>query len=980
MNPIGASAVLSLDAELEQLLDIAPAQRTTWIQTQVHDAKRRALLTCWLAQLDADDWLSRGVESVLRADANGDFLIEKTDAWTPQSFGRYRLLRPIGEGGAAMVWLAERADESSQRVAIKCLKRGLLGQRARERFITEQTLLARLSHPNIVRLLDADVSQDGVPFTVMEWIDGASLTAHAKPLTLDAKLQLFLQLCRAVMFAHRNLVLHRDLKPGNVIVDVTGCVKLLDFGISRLVSDEHATQSLIMTPAYAAPEQLRGDALNTTVDVFGLGAVLFELLTERAPFAGIDRLQNKDLAAGKPSHVAGLNAERAEQLRGDLDAIVQHAMELDPRERFASVDELANDIQRHLRREPIYARPPTFAYIASRFVARNRWRLAATSVLALGVIASTWMVWQSSMDARREAMRAQQSLRFVESLFTNEARDKVLSELPSTAELLERGAARAERELSGDPLGQVQVLAWVGRVYRASDRIRDASNVLMRAKALIEAHQLQRHAIAREVELDLFDANLRGDLKPIAQLREDFASLEKRMHSASGLLEQAPVNPSVSDELRMQHLKVTLLQAGDRYLEADKLAADVIALLQRSPQTAQQQIGEWLLVRSRTASSLFKHADAAEFAQRAIQTLEQAPGTPASLRAEAHNAYALALAWNHDARAEAALYTALELSRSLSRTDNLQTTDVANALGNMQAVVGNYESARENLQFAYDTRVKLLGATHQETLNVLGDIATLNRRAGNLAEAERGYRASLQALTQQMLMQRSDSAKQVLMQRSDSTKPASEMSTGATTADQKPSTVSTDADTTARRAIVLGNLADVLIDLGKLEEALPMANESLVLRRSATGAQSSAASFYYLWRIAAHRGNLEQALQFATAGIADIGENSEPSADLGLLLLMRADCEIQLGRKDAARISLERALNIHLTVLPKDHLRWGQTHLLQADWQLRFVSPQAARPFLQMAEPFLTRNKGLALWYQQKLRAVRAALSASAGL
>lgn len=325
------------------------------------------------------------VESLLAAhEEPGPFLEQsiwqlidahQADQLTGTAIGPYRLERQLGHGGMGTVFLATRdTEEFEQKVAIK-LVRG--GEALVQRFRKERQILAGLQHPNIARLIDGGTTKDGLPYLVMEYVDGTPIDAYCRSCSLADKLRLFVELCNAVQYAHQSLIIHRDLKPANVLVTADGTPKLLDFGIARLAvrDTDGEAGTRIMTPEYASPEQLQGKAVTTATDVYSLGLLLFELLTGQKPFPSGTRQPESE--APRPSEVA-----RSRALRGDLDNIVLHALEVDPARRYGSVEKLADDVQRHLSGHPVAARRATFGYRTTKFVRRNYIAVGAALVIA----------------------------------------------------------------------------------------------------------------------------------------------------------------------------------------------------------------------------------------------------------------------------------------------------------------------------------------------------------------------------------------------------------------------------------------------------------------------------------------------------------------------------------------------------------------------------------------------------------------------
>ena len=369
-----------------------------------------------------------------------------------RTVGSYTLERSLGRGGMGAVWLAHRSDgRYAGRVAIKLLNLSLLGRAGMERFKREGSALARLTHPNIARLIDAGVTGDGQPYLVLEYIEGEPIDRWCKERTLDvrARVSLFLQVLAAVAHAHSKLILHRDLKPANILVTPAGQVKLLDFGIAKLMDDKQrhtsgaATQfpGHAFTPEYAAPEQVQGAEVTTATDVYALGVLLYSLLTSRHPTADpsqtpVDRLRAVvDIDPIRPS-------ETVRALRGDLDNIIAKALKKMPAERYSTVATLGDDLQRYLSKQPISARADSISYRVGRFVARNRAAVSATAVVLLTVVAasgvSMWQAHEARMQrdhARALSARNNVVVEFVSSMLT----EVVPAEQPvRVADLLER--------------------------------------------------------------------------------------------------------------------------------------------------------------------------------------------------------------------------------------------------------------------------------------------------------------------------------------------------------------------------------------------------------------------------------------------------------------------------------------------------------------------------------------------------------------
>jgi serine/threonine protein kinase len=397
----------------------------------------------FLAESCGDDEALRGeVESLLAAHEEPKNLLEQhtidlaaqlqTDGhkYLGKRFGPYSILREIGRGGMGAVFLAERADgEFQQQVALKIIRQSFADRELEKHFRRERQILASLNHPNIAKLLDGGVSDSGELFLAMEFIAGEPLIGFAEnhQLTIEERLQLFRKVCRAVSFAHQNLIIHRDLKPSNILVSDEGEPRLLDFGLAKLSesaaapggmtnADRTETAFRAFTPAYAAPEQILGKSVTTVSDVFSLGVILYELLTNEKPFhfegKSLEEII-KTVSGDEPSLPSRTiksenpqSAIRQRQLRGDLDNITLKALQKDPARRYQSVAEFADDIEKHLEHLPIAARPNTLSYRASRFYQRNRVAVSATALIIVALIAGLGIALRQYGNARRENAKA----------------------------------------------------------------------------------------------------------------------------------------------------------------------------------------------------------------------------------------------------------------------------------------------------------------------------------------------------------------------------------------------------------------------------------------------------------------------------------------------------------------------------------------------------------------------------------------------
>jgi eukaryotic-like serine/threonine-protein kinase len=469
------------DRILDRLLDLAPEARAAALDAATDDPQVRLLARRLLAAharragpLDAPPPAPEPVPAA-------------ADALAGTVLGRWRLLREIGRGGMATVYRAESVEVPVGRLAaVKVLSLGALAAGGRERFLREQQLLSRLRDPGIAPLYDAGVAADGTPWLAMMLVDGERIDAwcQARAAGLDARIGLLLQVAQALADAHRNLVVHRDIKPSNVLVDSGGHVRLLDFGIARLVDEldpERTTTAMrALTPQYAAPEQFAGAAPSTAMDVYGLGALAYRLLAGQPP-----QQAGHGAALLPPSRALridalgeGLDARRwGRALRGDLDTVLLKALAAQPAQRYASVEALAEDLQRWLQRRPIRARAPGLGYRLQRLVARHRWGTAAVLALGLSLVAgiagTLWQADRASAQARRaqaEAESSQAQLVYLGSVLEALAPSTAEAREQDRQQLIAEAVRRARRDLAGrDALLATVELTLAGVAERAGD-------------------------------------------------------------------------------------------------------------------------------------------------------------------------------------------------------------------------------------------------------------------------------------------------------------------------------------------------------------------------------------------------------------------------------------------------------------------------------------------------------------------------------
>ena len=509
--------------------------------------------------------------------------------------GPYRVVREAGHGGMGVVYLAERADDQYRsRVALKLMRGGAAApadEHLARRFLEERQILATLEHPGIARLLDGGVTDDGLPWFAMEFVEGTAIDRYCEThgLGIEERLTLFCDVCDAVAFAHRNLVVHRDLKPSNILVTERREVKLLDFGIAKLLArmdngatDAAPTQTAVraLTPEYASPEQIRGERVSTASDVYSLGVILYELLTGQRPYAPAGRSPHEvecavlDMPVEPPSTAVPQPMLRR-ALRGDLDAIVLAAMRKEPDRRYASVDQLAGDVRRYLKRMPVTARRDGRAYRTGKFVRRHRAGVAAATLAVVVLVGFSVVTGIQAARLRAQAERiaierdrARQVSAFLVDLFRSA--DPFAGAGPRTTvrEVLDSGAARIDRDLRGQPEARAELLRAMGLSYLNLGLTTEARRLLERAIAIPT-----RDTIDGEPR----DVSARHSLAKVLQEVGEFSAAESLYRDVLAWRRQWLPRDDRHLGRSLSNL-ATVVAAQGRYAEAEALVREALAV------------------------------------------------------------------------------------------------------------------------------------------------------------------------------------------------------------------------------------------------------------------------------------------------------------------------------------------------------------------------------------------------------------------
>ena len=660
--------------------------------------------------------------------------------------GGWRIGALIGRGGTGEVYEVTRAEaEFVQRAALKLLRFDAVSQL--DRFQFERTILARLEHPGIARLLDGGTSADGRSYTVMEYVEGSSLSHYCRThsASLLQRLTLFAQVCDAIAYAHRNLVIHRDLKPDNILVDSQGTVKLLDFGIAKLLDDAnaaHKTQITIapFTPDYAAPEQISGQPVTIATDIYALGVLLFELLTDERPF-DVRRLPGAqamhlllDRAAPTASGIARAKPAApvpARLLTGDLDAIVAKCLRKEPAHRFETVNALKRDVQAHLRHEPVQARAGARMYVFGRALRRYRWAVAAVALLIVSLSAGlAGTLWQAE-QARQQTERANTIRDFLVSMFGTAEADKPRHLKPTVEGIVKQG---------GDQILENRDLPAQTR----ADLLGVLSRIALRMGADAQKQELTTELL--RLNEDLYDSN---DPRWISarQLRASALYDNAQYPEAAALLESMRAELTQrGDALALEVLQVlarSMSHQDGRIEESLGLQREIRALAMQRAQTDPQSTLKALIAEADLLGTLLRPKESLERGEIAL-TFWKAQNLPANEEVLwLHGTIANSAGLLGDAvRGEVAYRQAIVLSEQLHKRPHQDTAWFVGLLGSYLLWMGRVEDAEPYVIRGLSMRRELLGEAHPATLfavTVMGRLrAAQNRNDEALAVLSEG--------------------------------------------------------------------------------------------------------------------------------------------------------------------------------------------------------------------------------------------------
>ncbi|HEX8136876.1 MAG TPA: serine/threonine-protein kinase [Pyrinomonadaceae bacterium] len=736
-------------------VELSPPERAPFLDEACRgDVELRREVALLLAQEDNQDSLF----STLIGEAAGSLVSEQGDGLTGRRIGAYRITGAIGAGGMAEVYRAVRDDDQYQKqVAVKLVKRGMVSSFLLSRFRSERQILASLDHPHIARMLDGGTTEDGLPYFIMECVEGQPITDYceANRLSVKRRLQLFRDVCAAVQHAHRNLIIHRDLKPSNILVTKEGVPKLLDFGIAKLLAPEVSPVAVtvaqtetfmrLMTPDYASPEQVRGEQVTTATDVYSLGAVLFELLTgqrahqfKKRTFAEIERVICH-VETERPSLAVERRKDYSPRLRrelsGDLDNIVLMAMRKEPERRYSSVEQLSEDLRRHLEGRPVRARQDTVGYRMGKFVRRHKAAVSfAVLLFMLSVGVAVTMTAQAARIAR-ERDRANHVTEFLVELFEVSTPSTARGNTVTAREILDKGASRIEREMAGQPEVQATLMDTMAGVYRSLGLYDSALPLLEKALALRQQTLGAEHVEVAESMNHLARVLLhKGNAERAEALFRESLEMRRRLLGA----EHARVAESMNDLGEM-------LRSRGRYKEAEPLHRAALEMRRKLFGAQHADVAYSLHNLAAVLDDMGRYAEAEPLYREALVLKRRLLGEDHPSVANTLNNLALALRnKGDDASAEPLFREAIALRRKVLGPEHPDLAVSLNNLGSLLVKKGDLAAAEQMLRESLEMKRKLLGPTHPSTAISLHNLADALETKGDCEAAEPLYKEALE--------------------------------------------------------------------------------------------------------------------------------------------------------------------------------------------------------------------------------------------
>ena len=980
-----------IEALFEEALERDAASRARFLDRCCgDDAELRAEVEAMVAAHER-------AEGVLESDpARAAAEVMTSGSHSGEQIGRYRIIDELGRGGMGIVYLAESDDAAfRKKVAVKVIPGGPGMDDIHRRFEAERRILASLDHPHIARLLDGGLTEDGRQYLVMEHVDGLPIDEYCSQnrLSIEDRVRLFCTVARAVHYAHRSLVVHRDLKPSNILVTSEGVVKLLDFGIAKMLDPGALGQTgpltytglRLMTPEYASPEQVLGDRITTATDVYGLGVVLFELLTGTRPFRlagytfaeweriileqeppkpssavvqatvpGAERepdRRDEGVQAGQPGLVPGTTAVRQiessarvnykrRRLRGDLDRIVLMALHKEPSRRYASAEQMAEDVERHLDGDPVIARGDSAAYRGRKFIARHRWAVGAAAVgvlsLAGGIVTTSWQAQEASEQAALASAERDRAAR-IAGLMMEVFRLSDPLQNPGNAadarEVLDRGTERLLRDLGDEPALQSAMVLEVAGVY-------EHLGMLERAESLARRSLERREEYFGPASLETSESLSRlGQVLAAEGRREEaIESLRRAVVIRSAALGGpdsllAASQASLAFELRSQ---------GD-YDEAAELFEAAVAT-QRALPGGEVTVPNTLLGLAATYHDQGAFDEAEALFQSALE--EYDPDVPHPMAAAALlNVGMIRRLREQYAAAEPLVKAGYEMRAALYEPDHPDVIEAMAQWGMLLQALGRYDEAEPILAAAVERANRKLGAEHETATTARATLAALDVEQGRYALAS----ARLDTVLAAKRGRHEPGHPSITVSIVQSADPHLEAGRFAEAREHLGQAIELSGGGGIYGMMALQGLAEIARREGRLEEAERLLDDAVALgeerlrenhRDNLSLGRSRAALLLEQGRAAEAAALLEEV---AAAGRAKL---PEPHPKIGYTLLLVGQAYFALGEQLRADSVLQQAER-NLVALPATHWRHGEvmslrgaalqgqrTGELEADWLL----------------------------------------------
>ncbi|MEL7833904.1 serine/threonine-protein kinase [Fodinibius sp. Rm-B-1B1-1] len=752
---------------VDTALELDEKERATYIEESCkNDKKLKRHVTQLLAaieQSETEDFLATPgtyIDSIVDESSEAD--TPTASSMVGQQVGNYHLDELIDHGGMGSVFKGKRADEAYKKeVAIKILRRGMDTPSNIARFKRERNILANLEHPNVARLLDGGLTEEGLPYLVMEYVDGTPLLEYCNQhnLPIEERLKLFEQVCFAVQHAHQNAIIHRDLKPSNILINKEGKVKVLDFGIAKLIEAESTeglnfqtrTGARMLTIGYSAPEQLEGQPVTTATDSYVLGILLFELLAGIHPF----EMDGKNLmefekqvrkkrpqkpsdkytklsTSGKQQIANDRNTTEAKLfnlLKGDLDAIVIKALRKEPGHRYSSAEQLLEDLNRRKANLPIIARKDTFRYNASKFWRRHKTRLSVAAGFLLMIVGLTafytWQIAQERNKAQLEAQKAQEVSNFLTDMFRASNPNYNPRDTVTAATFLKRGEKRID-QLENQPEVQAQLLEVMGRAYTEIGQFDKANPLLQKSFQLRKTYQ-GTTSIAYSQSLDAFVV--------FQRLKGNFAEAESLTRESISIIRNNHPNNKKLLSNGLNELGLILDQRG-KYEEADSVYKTVLQIQQQLYESNHPKLAHTYNNRAGALRKLGNYEKAEPLYRRALIIWKNTYGDIHPSTAMGYHDLALILNQRGELKKADSLYhKGLAIDKKLYEPPNRHIAQSYNNIGIFYGQQGRYQEAKPYLTKAVAMRRKLFSEFHPKLAESLNNLSRLYIELENYQKA-----------------------------------------------------------------------------------------------------------------------------------------------------------------------------------------------------------------------------------------------------